>query len=35
MIEETPFNPCSKKGEVRAKIATTLSMNGSRALSAA
>jgi nucleoside-diphosphate-sugar epimerase len=24
MTEETPFNPCSKKGEVRAKIATTL-----------
>src|SRR5580700_1901248 len=23
MTEETPFNPCSKKGEVRAKIATT------------
>jgi NAD(P)H-binding len=25
MAEETPFNPCSKKGEVRAKIATSLS----------
>lgn len=24
MTEETPFNPCSKKGEVRAKIATLL-----------
>ena len=24
MTEETPFNPCSKKGEVRAQIATTL-----------
>ena len=24
MTEETPFNPCSKKGEARAKIATTL-----------
>jgi len=24
MTEDTPFNPCSKKGEVRAKIATTL-----------
>jgi len=24
MTEETPFNPCSKKGEVRANIATTL-----------
>ncbi len=24
MTEETPFNPCSRKGEVRAKIATTL-----------
>jgi nucleoside-diphosphate-sugar epimerase len=24
MTEETPFNPCSKKGEVRAKIATML-----------
>ena len=24
MTEETPFNPCSKKGEVRAKIAATL-----------
>jgi nucleoside-diphosphate-sugar epimerase len=24
MTEETPFNPCSKKGEVRAKIASTL-----------
>jgi nucleoside-diphosphate-sugar epimerase len=24
MTEETPFNPCSKKGETRAKIATTL-----------
>ena len=24
MTEETPFNPCSKKGDVRAKIATTL-----------
>src|SRR5579859_2911403 len=24
MTEETPFNPCSMKGEVRAKIATTL-----------
>jgi len=24
MTEETSFNPCSKKGEVRAKIATTL-----------
>ena len=24
MTEETPFNPCSKKGEVRAKIATQL-----------
>lgn len=24
MTEETPFNPCSKKGEVRARIATTL-----------
>jgi nucleoside-diphosphate-sugar epimerase len=22
--EETPFNPCSRKGEIRAKIATTL-----------
>jgi nucleoside-diphosphate-sugar epimerase len=24
MTEHTPFNPCSKKGEVRAKIATSL-----------
>jgi nucleoside-diphosphate-sugar epimerase len=24
MTEETPFNPCSKKGEIRAKIADTL-----------
>src|SRR6476619_3652859 len=24
MTEETPFSPCSKKGEIRAKIATTL-----------
>jgi nucleoside-diphosphate-sugar epimerase len=24
MTEETPFNPCSMKGEIRAKIATTL-----------
>jgi nucleoside-diphosphate-sugar epimerase len=24
MTEETPFNPCSKKGEIRAKIAATL-----------
>ncbi|HET6170097.1 MAG TPA: NAD-dependent epimerase/dehydratase family protein [Terracidiphilus sp.] len=24
MTEETPFNPCSKKGEVRARIATNL-----------
>ena len=24
MIEETPFNPCSRKGEIRAQIATTL-----------
>jgi nucleoside-diphosphate-sugar epimerase len=24
MTEETPFNPCSKKGEIRAKIATVL-----------
>jgi nucleoside-diphosphate-sugar epimerase len=24
MTEETPFNPCSKKGEVRARIATSL-----------
>jgi nucleoside-diphosphate-sugar epimerase len=24
MTEETPYNPCSRKGEVRAKIATTL-----------
>jgi len=24
MTEETPYNPCSKKGEVRASIATTL-----------
>ena len=24
MTEETPFNPCSKKGEVRAKIATMI-----------
>ena len=24
MTEDTPFNPCSKKGEIRAKIATTL-----------
>ncbi len=24
MNEETPFNPCSKKGEIRAQIATTL-----------
>jgi nucleoside-diphosphate-sugar epimerase len=24
MTEETPFNPCSRKGEVRAKVATTL-----------
>ncbi len=24
MTEQTPFNPCSKKGEVRAKIATSL-----------
>lgn len=24
MREETPFNPCSKKGEIRAQIATTL-----------
>jgi nucleoside-diphosphate-sugar epimerase len=25
MTEETPFNPCSKKGEIRAKVATALS----------
>ena len=24
MTEQTPFNPCSKKGEIRARIATTL-----------
>lgn len=24
MTEETPFNPCSRKGEIRAKIATSL-----------
>src|SRR4051812_25758882 len=24
MTEETPYNPCSKKGEVRARIATAL-----------
>ena len=30
MTEETPFNPCSKKGEIRAKIATTL-INESKA----
>jgi len=24
MTEETPFNPCSRKGEIRAKIATML-----------
>src|SRR6266851_4459947 len=24
MTEETPFRPCSKKGEIRAQIATTL-----------
>jgi nucleoside-diphosphate-sugar epimerase len=24
MKEETPFNPCSKKGEIRAKLATSL-----------
>ena len=24
MTEETPFNPCSKKGEIRARIATML-----------
>jgi nucleoside-diphosphate-sugar epimerase len=24
MTEETPFNPCSKKGEIRARIASTL-----------
>src|SRR3954470_15970497 len=24
MTEETPYNPCSRKGEVRARIATTL-----------
>jgi nucleoside-diphosphate-sugar epimerase len=24
MTEETPFNPCSRKGEIRAKIATTV-----------
>ncbi|HTM14461.1 MAG TPA: NAD-dependent epimerase/dehydratase family protein [Bryobacteraceae bacterium] len=30
MTEETPYAPCSKKGEVRAKIATTL-MNEARA----
>lgn len=24
MTEETPFNPCSKKGEIRAKVATAL-----------
>jgi len=24
MTEDTPFNPCSKKGEIRARIATTL-----------
>ena len=24
MAEETPFNPCSRKGEIRARIATTL-----------
>jgi nucleoside-diphosphate-sugar epimerase len=24
MTEETPFNPCSKKGQVRAKVATSL-----------
>ncbi|MGA2203457.1 MAG: NAD-dependent epimerase/dehydratase family protein [Terriglobales bacterium] len=24
MTEETPFNPCSKKGEIRAKLATSL-----------
>src|ERR1035437_10154156 len=23
MTEETPFNPCSRKGEIRARIATT------------
>jgi len=28
MTEETPFNPCTKKGEVRAKIATTLINEG-------
>jgi nucleoside-diphosphate-sugar epimerase len=30
MTEETPFNPCSKKGEIRARIATTL-LNGVKA----
>ena len=25
MTEQTPFNPCSRKGEIRAQIATTLS----------
>jgi nucleoside-diphosphate-sugar epimerase len=25
MTEQTPFNPCSRKGEIRARIATTLS----------
>jgi nucleoside-diphosphate-sugar epimerase len=24
MVEETPFNPCSKKGEIRARIANSL-----------
>src|SRR6476620_2910573 len=32
MTEETPFNPCSKKGEIRAKIATTL-INESKSVS--
>jgi len=30
MTEETPYTPCSKKGEIRAKIATTL-MNEAKA----
>jgi hypothetical protein len=29
MTEETPFNPCSKKGEIRAEIATSLLKNQS------
>ncbi len=30
MTEDTPYNPCSRKGEVRARIATTLMDEGKR-----